>query len=179
MPCTGQPAVSGIDMELPDFKKLRNLLDRAEFGEPLPRALPSKAQLAAGDAAARQKEPFPAQEIDTVSGMRPLAAAFRDRIREGWAELLTGRATPADVLNVLFAMSEAALDKRQPQAAAERAAVRLGASIRHSGYLKSLEEESEALSLQTYGCELQAEHRDLVTRLLDEEAAKNLSLIHI
>ena len=95
-----------------------------------------------------------------------------DRIRVGWAELLTGRATLADVLNVLFAMAETALDKRQPQSVADRAAVRLGAAIRHNAYLLAAPKETESQSLQVYGQSLQTEHPHPATRYLEEEASK-------
>ena len=166
------PAAHPAPDDLPDYKRLRGLLDSAQFGEPLPRALPSKSLLDMCDTAATDKGPSPATELDTVTGDRPFASAVRDRIRQGWAELLTGRATPADILNVLFAMSEAALDKRQSQAVAERAGVRLAASLRHSGYLNSLARESEPQALQVYGAILQTEHPHLVTQFLDEEATK-------
>ena len=100
--------------ELPDFKRLRSLLDSAEFGEPLPRALPSKSLLDSCDTAASEKGPHPAQEIENVSGARAFATAVKERFKAGWAELLTGRSTPADILNALFTMAETALDKRQP-----------------------------------------------------------------
>lgn len=128
------------------------------------------------DAAAHEKGPFPAQEVDAVSGTRPFASAIKDRIGAGWAELLAGRTSPADILNVIFALAETALDKRQPQAVAERAAMRLWAGLRHSSYLKSLAGESQTQALQTYSSELQSEHPDLVTRFLDEEATKDRSL---
>ena len=170
-----RPATASPGDELPDFKRLRSLLDAAEFGEPLPRALPSKTLLDACDVAAAEKGPPPTPEVETVAGVRPLATAFKERIRAGWAELLTGRATPADILNTLVAMAETALDKRQPPAVAERSSVRYGASLRHNAYLKSLSKETESQSLQSYSRELQSEHPDLVTRYLDEEASKERS----
>jgi hypothetical protein len=69
-------------------------------------------------------------------------------------------------------MAETALDKRQPQSVADRAAVRLGAAIRHNAYLLAAPKETESQSLQVYGQSLQTEHPHLATRYLEEEASK-------
>jgi hypothetical protein len=124
------------------------------------------------DAAAAERGPMPVKEIDAVTGDRPLAIAIMERIRGGWAELLTARTLPADLLNTIYSMAEVAADKRYPQAVAERAAVRYSAGVRHLGYLKSLPMSDEYGAMTTYAAALQSEHPTLADRLLQEENNK-------
>lgn len=95
-----------------------------------------------------------------------------DTIRMGWAELLTGRATPADLLNALWGMAEVAADARQPVITAERAAVRYGASVRHKAFRAALPKGSEESALQAWSEVLRQEHPYLANKMLEEEGAK-------
>jgi hypothetical protein len=166
------PVSDTSNNELPDYKRLRKLLEAAAWGDPLSRALPTKAALDLCDAAASDRGPMPVKEIDAVTGDRPLAIAIMERIRGGWAELLTARTLPADLLNTIYSMAEVAADKRYPQAVAERAAVRYSAGVRHLGYLKSLPMPDEYGAMTTYSAALQSEHPTLADRLLQEENTK-------
>jgi hypothetical protein len=133
-------SASGED--LPDFERLQHLLSAATLGTPLARALPSKSMTDECAAAAAHNGVPDTREVENVTGERPLAEAFCYRIRYGWAELLTGRACVADVLNVLFLMAQTALDKRQPEEVAARAAVRHAATVRHEAFLEALQHQA-------------------------------------
>ena len=98
--------------DLPDFLRLRALLESAQFGQQLPKALPARKLVDACDAAAAAGGPVKCDELHAAAGERPLAKALCSYIRQGWAELLTGRATVADVLNVLYVLGDVALDRR-------------------------------------------------------------------
>jgi hypothetical protein len=166
------PVAEISNNDLPDYKRFRRLLEQAAWGDPLARALPTKAALDLCDAAAADRGPMAVKELETVTGDRPLAIAIMERIRGGWAELLTGRTLPADLLNTLYSMAEVAADKRYSQAVAERAAVRYSAGVRHLAYLKSLPMSDEFGAMTTYSAALQSEHPTLADRLLQEESTK-------
>ena len=120
--------------------------------------------------AATNQAPVQTQQLSSVIGDRPPSHAFLDRIRRGWAELLTGRCTTADLLHQLFSMSEIALDKRQSATVAERAAVRYVASHRHKAFLNSLCQGSETAALSVWGSTLSSENPHLASQLLEEES---------
>ena len=81
--------------------------------------------------AARRQGPIPCPDTASVSATRPLATAICELIRGSWAELLTGRCVPADMLNLIFSMAQVALDPRYNSGVAEVAAVRFATSLRH------------------------------------------------
>ena len=173
VPKAGPPAPSQpVDLDLLDFRRLRQLLDKAAFGEPLGRSLPSKRALDRCAEAASAKSVVPVQQVDEAPESRAFAKAVVDTIQTGWAELLTGRATPADILNTIFSMAEVALDKRHSASAAERAAFRFGPSLRHEAFLAALPRASEAQVLTAWGEVLGKEHPYLATKLLEEETKK-------
>ena len=168
------PASSQSD-DLPDYRNLRKLLDAADFGEPLPHALPPKKVLDQCSDAAKHHSVVQQGLLSDAPRERPFARALMEQIRTSWAELLTGRTSPADVLNVLFGMAEVAADVRQPAAVAEKAAVRYAAAVRHEAFLQALPQSSETQCLQAWAEVLKKQHPYLIDKLLDEEAAKQPS----
>ncbi len=160
--------------DLPDFMRLKQLLTDAAFGAPLPHALPTRKQLERCESAAKHGAAVQCEELAAAPGPRTLASALKLRVQEGWAELLTGRAVPADILNVLFAMSQTACDSRFPAPIAEAAAARLSASVRHDAFLAALQAGSGAAALQAYSKHLATDHPFLVQRLAEEETSRPL-----
>ena len=158
--------------DLPDFDRLQELLAEANLGSPLARALPAKSMTDECAIAASHHGVPDTKEIESVSGERPLAEAFLYRIRYGWAELLTGGACVADVLNVLFLMAQTALDKRQPADVAARAAVRHAATIRHEAFLEALQHQASGHAVESFGAFLARKNADIADRLLEEEGKK-------
>ena len=72
---------AGDELHLPDYKRLRLLLEQAAFGTPVATALPSKSLLDSCDIAAAEKGPVPVKSLDKAPGDRPLAHAIQERIR--------------------------------------------------------------------------------------------------
>ena len=96
-----------------------------------------------------------------------------DLIQQGWAELLTGRTVPADLLNLIFAMGEVAQDKRYTPQVAAAAATRLAAALKHEAYMESLSCKGEREALAKVSSVIQSHKKDssnLADRLLMEES---------
>ena len=168
-PSATVPPAQAAPSDLPDFLRMRQLLDSAAFGEPLKAALPLRTQLDECDAAARDQGPPRCSPCGRISGTRLLPKTICEMVQKSWAEMLTGRAVPADVLNVLYAMGQVAQDERFPTNVAEAAAVRYASTVRHQAYLEAMGQRTGPAAIQTWSKTLQTEHPYLAERLCQEE----------
>ena len=155
--------------DLPGFLRLRALLESAQFGQPLPKALPARKLADACDEAATAGGPVKWEELDAAAGERPLAKALCSYIRQGRAA--DGASHGGRCAQCSICARRRSAGPTISCARSRVRAVRYAGNVRHKAYSTALTSETSKDALAVWTSTLQTEHETMVDRLLQDEAA--------